>query len=61
VAGVTNRPPTGFYVVAFAAVALSVAALVLSVQSEDSGAAAAAGLIAAAGCFVAAWMLKRSR
>jgi hypothetical protein len=56
-----SRPPTSFYLVAFAAVAFSVAALVLSVQTESSGYAAAAGLIAAAGGFTAYWLLKRSR
>jgi hypothetical protein len=55
----SSRPPTSSYIVAFVAVAFSVAALALSIQTEDSAYAAAAGLIAAAGCFVAYLLLKR--
>jgi hypothetical protein len=58
-AELSSRPPTSFYIVAFVAVTFSVAALVLSIQTEGSGYAAAAGLIAAAGCFVAYLLLKR--
>jgi hypothetical protein len=53
-----GRPSASFFAVASIAVALAVAALVLSVQTEDSAYAAAAGVIGAIGCFVAARMLK---
>jgi hypothetical protein len=56
-----NRPSTSFFIVAFVAVTFSVAALILSIQTEGSGWAAAAGLIAAAGCFTAYLLLKRSK
>jgi hypothetical protein len=56
-----SRLPVSFYVVAFVAVALSLAALLLSIQTESSGWAAAAGLISAAGGFTAYWLLKRSK
>jgi hypothetical protein len=59
--GRVARLPTSFYVVAFVAVTFSVAALVLSIQTEGSGYAAAAGLIAAAGGFATYLLLKRRK
>jgi len=50
-----------FYVVAFLALVFSIAALVLSVQTEGAGFAAAAGLIGALGFLACYWMLKRDR
>jgi len=52
---------TRFYAVAFFALAFSIAALVLSVQTEGAGFAAAAGLIGAIGFLACYWMLKRER
>jgi hypothetical protein len=52
---------TRFYAVAFLALAFSIAALVLSVQTEEPAFAAAAGLIGAIGFFACYWMLKRER
>jgi hypothetical protein len=53
--------PARFYMVAFIAVALSVAGFALSFQSEDSAVAAGAGVVAAVGFVVCAWMLKQQR
>jgi hypothetical protein len=55
------RPSSLFYAIAFAALALSVAGFVTSVQNEDSTIAAGAGIIAAVGWFVCALMVKRGR
>lgn len=56
-----ERPPARFYAIAFVTLALSIAALVLSVQSDNSGIAAAAGVIGAVGFFACYRMLKRER
>jgi hypothetical protein len=55
------KPPAGFYVLAFVALSLSVAALVLSIQDDDAAIAAAAGAIAALGCVGCFRMLKGKR
>jgi hypothetical protein len=53
--------PARFYAIAFAALALSIAAFVLSLQNDDPGLAAAAGGISALGFIACVWMLKRER
>jgi hypothetical protein len=53
--------PTRFYAVACAAIVLSVAALLLSLQEDAAWIAAVAGAIAALGGFAAARMLKDDR
>jgi O-antigen/teichoic acid export membrane protein len=57
---IRTRPSAIFYVVGFAALALAIAGLVLSVQEESAGIATAATGIGAVGFLVCAWMLKRS-
>ena len=54
-----RQPSTLFYVIGFAALALVIAGLVLSVQTEDSGIAAGATGVGAVGFLVCAWMLRR--
>ncbi|MCW3030639.1 MAG: hypothetical protein JWM66_772 [Solirubrobacterales bacterium] len=53
------RPPVVFYVIAFAACALSIAGFLLSMQNDAPLLAAGAGVIAAVGWFVCAWLLRR--
>lgn len=47
--------------VAFTALTFSIASLLLSLQTRESGYAAAAGVVAALGYFACARMLKRRR
>lgn len=54
-----ERPSAVFFVVGFVALALVIAGLVLSVQDESSGIAAAATSIGAVGFFICYWLLKR--
>jgi hypothetical protein len=54
-----ERPSALFYLVGFVALALVVAGLVISVQSESSGIAAAATGIGVVGFLACAWMLRR--
>ena len=54
-----QRPSALFYIVGFVALALVVAGLVISVQSESSGIAAAATGIGVVGFLACAWMLRR--
>jgi hypothetical protein len=56
-----QRPSRTFYVVAFTALTFSIASLLLSLQTRESGYAAAAGVVAALGYFACARMLKRRR
>ena len=56
----TPRPPALFYVVAFTALALLIAGLVLSVQNDAPGVAAGATAIGAIGMVTCARMLRRN-
>jgi hypothetical protein len=54
-----QNPSAGFYVIAFAALALSISGFVLSIQNDDAAIAAAATGVGAVGFLVCAWMIKR--
>jgi hypothetical protein len=56
-----SRPPARFYVVGFAAIAFSIAGLLLSVQEEESLIAAGATAIGALGFFACYFIAKRDR
>jgi hypothetical protein len=55
----SRGPSAIFYVVGFATLALAIAGLILSVQEQSAGIAAAATAIGAVGFCACAWMLKR--
>jgi hypothetical protein len=53
-----QRPSRLFYIVGFVALALVIAGLAISVQSESAGIAAAATGIGVVGFLTCAWMLR---
>jgi hypothetical protein len=57
--GVDERPSIVFYAVAFTALALLVAGLILSVQNDDAAIAGAATGVGVIGLLLCGWMLKR--